>query len=66
MHGRKIGALAIITGMVIPWLVYGSIKVFSHDTDIAVIRSKLKEIVKSQERIENKVDTMYNYIIKGE
>lgn len=39
---QKIGAIAIITGMIIPWLIFVSLSTFGHDKDISVINEKLR------------------------
>ena len=39
---QKLGAVSIITGMIIPWLIFISVKTFSHDSSIVVIDEKLR------------------------
>lgn len=63
---RKYGAMGVITGMIFPWLVYGSIKMFSNEKDIAVLQKEEQNIIKTLERIETKVDSLHNYILRGE
>lgn len=39
---QKIGAIGIITGMLIPWLIFVSLSTFSNEKDISVINEKLR------------------------
>jgi hypothetical protein len=39
---QKVGAITIITGMIIPWLVFISVNTFSNEKEISVINEKLR------------------------
>jgi len=39
---KQLGAISIITGMIIPWLIFISVKTFSHDASISVMDEKLR------------------------
>lgn len=49
---------AILSGVIFPWLVYGSLKVFGHDTEIAVIKKEAISVFKTLGRMELKIDKL--------
>jgi hypothetical protein len=53
---QKIGAIAIITGMLIPWLVFISFETFSNEREISIINEKLRIL----EEVRLDVKTLLN------
>ena len=39
---KQLGAVTIITSMIIPWLIFVSVKSFEHDSSIMVMDEKLR------------------------
>ena len=39
---QKLGAITIITSMIIPWLIFISLNTFSNEREISVINEKLR------------------------
>lgn len=50
---KKIGALAIISSMLIPWMIALSVKVFGHDLDIAVGKEQYKTIIEKLDDLKH-------------
>lgn len=50
---KKLGAIAIITGMLIPWMLAISLKVFGHDLDIAVAKEQYKTIIEKLDDLKH-------------
>jgi hypothetical protein len=53
---QKVGAIAIITGMLIPWLVFISFETFSNEREISIINEKLRIL----EEVRLDVKTLLN------
>lgn len=55
---RKAGAVTILTGLVLPWLVLGSVRVLSIEKDVAVIQNEEKNLVKILDKMDAKLDML--------